>query len=207
MKACISTLEAGNREGIAARTGEARTIELVKLALLTRLLVTLTSHCVPSNEEHFRSGDYHLAVGISIVKADPALAEAINPRLNAGQLNAAVAAWDALIARPGLNKLVFYRNKNVAHLSEYPPRNEPILQELFYCVGLLSAVADGLVIALGFVTTGLDVQVAPYEKSAELFWAHLSDRWSPARKLRTVLVTLYHSPVHTGRLRWSNTVR
>ena len=171
--ACIETLEAGNQREIiqsltAAKAG--RTAELIQRALF--------GHCLTSVMTAFdpvRSGDFHLAVGMALVAQPiPRTALCGMKGTNLADIEAAERQWTECLNFEHFGTLRIYRNKSVAHMSEYPANMEqPLVRQLFDLAAMTAKVAELLAHGTGIAGVSLASQVVPFQENGRAFW----DKW------------------------------
>ncbi len=168
---CIEALEAGNRSEIlrsleAANAGPAA--DLVQKALFERLLMGVMTAFDP-----VRRGDFHLGVGMKLVAEEaPRIVLCQMRGANLADIEAAERRWDECLKnRESLNALRTYRNKVVAHLSEYPAdKDKPIVRQLFDLAARTAKVAELLAHGTGIAAVSLESQVIPFRESSRAFW-------------------------------------
>ncbi len=168
---CIEALEAGNRSEIlrsleAANAGPAA--DLVQKALFERLLMGVMTAFDP-----VRRGDFHLGVGMKLVAEEaPRIVLCQMRGANLADIEAAERRWDECLKnRESLNALRTYRNKVVAHLSEYPAdKDKPIVRQLFDLAARTAKVAELLAHGTGIAAVSLESQVIPFREGSRAFW-------------------------------------
>jgi AbiU2 len=168
---CIEALEAGNRSEIlrsleAANAGPAA--DLVQKALFERLLMGVMTAFDP-----VRRGDFHLGVGVKLVaEKAPRIVLCQMRGANLSDIEAAERRWkECLKNRKSLDALRTYRNKVVAHLSEYPAdKDKPIVRQLFDLAAMTAKVAELLAHGTGIAAVSLESQVIPFRESSRAFW-------------------------------------
>ena len=172
--ACIEALEAGNRPDIlrsleAARAGRAG--DLLQKALFGRLLMGVMTAFDP-----IRPGDFHLGVGMKLVAEEaPRIALCGMKGANFADIEAAERRWAECLKFEPLDSLRTYRNKVVAHLSEYPAdKDKPIVGQLFQLAAMTAKVAELLAHGTGIAAMSLESQVVPFRESSRAFW----ERWT-----------------------------
>jgi hypothetical protein len=168
--ACIEALEAGNRPDIlqsleAAKAG--RAADLVQKALFERLLMGVMTAFDP-----VRPGDFHLGLGMKLVAEEaPRIALYGMKGANLADIEAAERHWAECLKFEPLDSLRTYRNKVVAHLSEYPAdKDKPIVRQLFDLAAMTAKVAELLAHGTGIAAVSLDSQVVPFRESSLAFW-------------------------------------
>jgi hypothetical protein len=167
---CIEALEAGNRSEIlrsleAANAGPAA--DLVQKALFERLLMGVMTTFDP-----VRRGDFHLGVGMKLVaEKAPRIVLCQMRGANLADIEAAERRWKECLDFESLDALRTYRNKVVAHLSEYPAdTDKPIVHQLFDLAAMTAKVAELLAHGTGIAAVSLESQVIPFRESSRAFW-------------------------------------
>jgi hypothetical protein len=166
---CIEALEAGNRSEIlrsleAANAGPAA--DLVQKALFERLLMGVMTAFDP-----VRPGDFHLGVGMKLVAEEAPRIVLCQRGANLADIEAAERRGDECLNFESLAALRTYRNKVVAHLSEYPAdKDKPIVRQLFDLAAMTGKVAELLAHGTGIAAVSLESQVIPFRESSRAFW-------------------------------------
>jgi hypothetical protein len=167
---CIEVLEAGNRPDIlqsleTANAGLAA--DLVQKALFERLLMGVMTAFDPE-----RPGDFHLGVGMKLVAEEASRVMLGKMQgANLADIEAAQRHWAECLNFEALDSLRTYRNKVVAHLSEYPAdKNKPIVRQLFDLAAMTAKVAELLAHGTGIIAVSLESQVFPFRESSRAFW-------------------------------------
>jgi hypothetical protein len=181
--ACIETLEAGNQPEIIQSLGAAkagRTAELIQR--------TLFGHCLMSVMTAFdplRSGDFHLAVGMALVaQQTPRMALCMMKGTNLADIEAAERHWAECLNFEHLGALRTYRNKSVAHMSEYPAdMDQPLVHQLFDLARMTAKVVELLARGTGIAQVSLASQVVPFRENGRAFW----DKWKQPDGVKTPL--------------------
>jgi AbiU2 len=170
---CIETLEAGNRQEIiqslaAAKAG--RTADLVQRALFGHCLMSVMTAFDP-----MRPNDFHLGVGMSLVaEQTPRMALCKMKNTNLADIEAAERHWAECLNFQHLESLRTYRNKSVAHMSQFPADMEqPFVHQLFDLARMTAKVAELLARGTGVAQVSLGSQVEPFRESGRAFW----DKW------------------------------
>jgi AbiU2 len=167
---CIELLEAGNRQEIiqslaAAKAG--RAADLVQRALFGHCLMSVMTAFDP-----VRPGDFHLRVGMALVGEQiPRMTLCMMNGANLADIEAAERRWDECLKFEHLESLRTYRNKSVAHMSEYPAdMQKPVVRQLFKLAAMTAKVAELLAHGTGIARVSLESQVVPFGASGHAFW-------------------------------------
>jgi hypothetical protein len=171
---CIELLEEGNRQDIfqsLASAKASRAADLIQRALFGRVLMEVLTAFDP-----VRPGDFHLGVGMKLVAEEaPRIALCGMKGANLANIEAAERRWAECLNFESLDALRTYRNKVVAHLSEYPADEEkPIVRHLFHLAAMTAKVAELLAHGTGIAAVSLDSQVVPFRESSRAFW----EKWN-----------------------------
>jgi hypothetical protein len=151
---------------VAAANGQ-HTGNLVMRALL--------GHCLMSVMTAFdreQPGDLHLGVGMNLLNQIPreVLCELKDAHLAA--IEAAKLQWAECRNFKPLDSLRTYRNKFVAHNSQYPAdKDMPVIGQLFHLAEMTARTAELLARGTGAVGVSLESQVIPYRENSRAFWA------------------------------------
>jgi hypothetical protein len=171
---CIEVLEASNRPEIIqslAAANAGRAAELIEKALFGRVLMQVMTAFDP-----VRPDDFHLGVGMKLV-ADkvPRIVLCKSKGTHLADIKAAERNWAKCVNFKPLDSLRTYRNKVVAHLSEYPAdKDKPIVSQLFDLAKMTAKVAELLAHGTGIAAVSLESQVVPFRESSRALW----ERWT-----------------------------
>jgi hypothetical protein len=170
--ACIEALEAGNRPDVfrslkAANGG--RAADLIQRALFGHCLMSVMTAFDP-----IRPGDFHLGAAMKLVaKEVPRRTLGMMTNTKFADIEAAERHWAECLKFEPLESLRIYRNKSVAHMSDYPDMQQPLVRNLFDLAAMTAKVAELLAHGTGIAAVSLESQVTPFRESSRAFWA----RW------------------------------
>jgi AbiU2 len=168
--ACIEVLGAGNRQEViqsleGANAG--RAAELIQRALFGHCLMSVMTAFDP-----VRPGDFHLRAGMTLVAEQiPRMALCQMKNTNIADIEAAERQWAECLNFEHLDSLRTYRNKSVAHMSDFPAdMQKPVVHQLFDLAALTAKVAEHLAHGTGIAQLSLESQVSPFRESGHAFW-------------------------------------
>ena len=167
---CIEMLEAGNRPEIvqslaAAKAGHAA--DLIQRALFGHCLMSVMTAFDP-----VLPGDFHLRVGMTLVaEQTPRMALGEMKGTSLVDIEAAERRWAECLNFEHLESLRTYRNKSVAHMSQFPAdMQQPVVRHLFDLAKMTAKVAELLAHGTGMAKLSLESQVVPFRESGRVFW-------------------------------------
>jgi hypothetical protein len=168
---CIVMLEASNEPDVIASINNAKAADalvLIRKALLGRLVMGVTGALAPYRDP----GDFHLRVGMDLVREEVPRQTILlrGSALKIADIETAEHRWAESLGYEARGRLVIYRNKVVAHLSERPAMNDPIISELFTLARMIAAVAEALAHGTGIAGVSLESQVSVFRNRALAFW-------------------------------------
>jgi hypothetical protein len=168
---CIDVLEAGNQPDIIQSLKVANThraADLIQRALFGRVLMQVMT----AFDLERSSGDFHLRVGMELLAEEiPRLTLCQRKDANRADIEAAERQWAECLSFGPLESLRIYRNKLVAHLSDYPANMEmPVVQQIFDLARMTAKVAELLAHGTGVAGVSLESQVTPFRESSRAFW-------------------------------------
>jgi HEPN superfamily AbiU2-like protein len=176
---CIETLEAGNRPEInqsltAAKAG--RTADVIQRALFGHCLMSVMTAFDPLRPgDPVRLGDFHLRVGMTLLTEQiTQMALSGMNGANLADIEAAERRWAECLNFEHLESLRTYRNKSVAHMSDYPAdMKQPLVHQLFDLARMTANVAELLAHGTAIAAVSLESQIGPFRESSRAFW----DKW------------------------------
>jgi|SRR6516164_1738294 len=167
---CIEMLEAGNRPEVIqslAAAKAARAADLIQRALFGHCLMSVMTAFDP-----VRSGDFHLRVGMTLVaEQTPRMALGEMKGTSLVDIEAAERRWAECLNFEHLESLRTYRNKSVAHMSQFPAdMQQPVVRHLFDLAKMTAKVAELLAHGTGIAGVSLESQIVPFRESGCAFW-------------------------------------
>jgi hypothetical protein len=120
-------------------------------------------------------GDFHLRVGMELLAEPiPRMALRETKEANFADIESAESLWAECLNFEHLESLRVYRNKSVAHMSDYPAdMRKPVVRQLFTLAAMTANVAELLARGTGIAAVSLESQIGPFRESSRVFW----DKW------------------------------
>jgi AbiU2 len=167
---CIEILEAGNRPEIIQSREAAkaeRAADLIQRALFGHCLMSVMTAFDP-----VRPGDFHLRVGMTLVAEQiPRMALGEMKGTSLADIEAAERRWAECLNFEHLESLRAYRNKSVAHMSQFPAgMQQPVVRHIFDLAKMTAKVAELLANGTGIAGVSLESQIVPFRESGRAIW-------------------------------------